>query len=552
MRRLAPLWVGLAALLVRLATGPHPIDDAYITFRYARNLAEGYGLVYNTGEWVLGTTTPIWATLLAFGYHVGLTDLPRLALGVSAVCDGLTAALIVLLALRMGWQVGAASLVGLAWALNPLSIGFASGGMEASLFALMALGALTLAAGGAVSCADAMPASDAELVGTGAMSRLSGTGAIARPSGRGAMARLGISWRVLAAALIAGTSVFVRPEGALLAAVVVLWTMFARRGQGPFEALRQGVLSGSVAAVPVAVGGVLLTRLYGSPIPHSMAAKQVAYVLGSPFDNVLALLMQAGLPGWTTSVLSRFPAAVSLAVVAFGLVTLIFLVKRGVPRLQCSQVPWQPYAGFAVLYLVFYTVAGVRGVRLFPWYLVPLAPFYLLGAAAGLKTLTQKNRLALMAAAGLVAWQLPAVDWTQPLMPLGTDTARERALLEVGHQLAATLPSSTVVAAPEIGAVGYASGLRVLDTVGLVSPVAVPYYPLPSDQVLTDNAIPPRLILDEQPDVVVTLDAFAQKSLLADSAFAASYTLQQRVPVDVWQSHELLMFRRTDLVAADR
>ena len=33
-------------------------DDAYITYRYARNLADGAGFVYNPGERVLGTTPP--------------------------------------------------------------------------------------------------------------------------------------------------------------------------------------------------------------------------------------------------------------------------------------------------------------------------------------------------------------------------------------------------------------------------------------------------------------------------------------------------------------
>ena len=37
------------------------------------------------------------------------------------------------------------------------------------------------------------------------------------------------------------------------------------------------------------------------------------------------------------------------------------------------------------------------------------------------------------------------------------------------------------------------------------SPVAIAYYPLPREQVLTDNAIPARLILDQQPDVAYPL-----------------------------------------------
>lgn len=41
------------------------MDDPYITYRYARNLAEGRGLIYNEGERVLGTTAPLYAVLLS-------------------------------------------------------------------------------------------------------------------------------------------------------------------------------------------------------------------------------------------------------------------------------------------------------------------------------------------------------------------------------------------------------------------------------------------------------------------------------------------------------
>src|SRR4029434_11019494 len=47
-------------------------DDAYITFRYARNLATGVGFVYHAGEWVLGTTSPLFGVLcsLFFSLHL--------------------------------------------------------------------------------------------------------------------------------------------------------------------------------------------------------------------------------------------------------------------------------------------------------------------------------------------------------------------------------------------------------------------------------------------------------------------------------------------------
>lgn len=40
-------------------------DDAYITFRYAENLARGHGLVYNPGERVEGYTDFLWAVIAA-------------------------------------------------------------------------------------------------------------------------------------------------------------------------------------------------------------------------------------------------------------------------------------------------------------------------------------------------------------------------------------------------------------------------------------------------------------------------------------------------------
>src|SRR5437867_1649073 len=46
---------GILAWLLPLAS-----EDAYITYRFARNLALGLGPVFNPGERVMGFTTPLW------------------------------------------------------------------------------------------------------------------------------------------------------------------------------------------------------------------------------------------------------------------------------------------------------------------------------------------------------------------------------------------------------------------------------------------------------------------------------------------------------------
>ncbi len=481
----------LLAATVRLWTGPHPVDDAYITFRYARNLATGVGLVYNPGEWVLGTTTPLWAMLLGALYRLGLTDLPTTATVLSALFDGASAVLLAFLGLRLGLGAFGAAALGAAWAMNPLSVAFAVGGMETSLFVLCTLGVLTIATAG----------------------------------------------RFTTAAGLAALVTLVRPEGVLLAAIAVGWGWWSTR--------RLPVRPLLVAGAILAVIAVALVSWYGSPLPQSMLAKRAAYRVGAPWTNLLTFAFQAGLPGWSSFLAGALPAVATVAVAAVGLGTLGVLGHAASRWLVSSRsLPWPPFAAFVLAYVGAYSLAGLRDVRLFPWYLVPVVPFYLLASGTGLTSLG--GRRAGWLVAGLVLWQLPAIDWRQPFLPTGFDLRREALYRQVGQDLATQLPPGSVVAAPEIGAVGYASRLRMLDTVGLVSPEAVPYYPLPSEQLVSDNAIPARLIEDTAPDAVVALDEFARLSLLPDPAFQRRYRLANAYPTAIWRSRELLVYRRLD------
>ncbi len=47
-------------------------DDAFISFRYAKNFVEGHGLVYNIGEKVEGYTNFLWTLLLSLFMKIGL------------------------------------------------------------------------------------------------------------------------------------------------------------------------------------------------------------------------------------------------------------------------------------------------------------------------------------------------------------------------------------------------------------------------------------------------------------------------------------------------
>jgi len=61
---LASLFVLVGTAIVAWAFRRYVLDDAYITYRVAANVAAGHGLVYNTGEQTLTTTAPGYALLL--------------------------------------------------------------------------------------------------------------------------------------------------------------------------------------------------------------------------------------------------------------------------------------------------------------------------------------------------------------------------------------------------------------------------------------------------------------------------------------------------------
>ena len=85
-------------------------DDLYITYRYAANIAQGVGFVYNPGEYVLSTTTPLYALVLAF-FRIAGADLPTVSLLIGAVSLALGG--LALWHLGQRWGSPAAAWVGL-------------------------------------------------------------------------------------------------------------------------------------------------------------------------------------------------------------------------------------------------------------------------------------------------------------------------------------------------------------------------------------------------------------------------------------------------------
>lgn len=112
------------------------VDDSFITYRYARNWAEGLGPVYQRGERIEGCTSLGWTGLLALATRLGL-DTDRAAKGIGLVCALLTLPAALGLARRATPHARAGWISPFALAVSPLFAAWACAGMEAPLFAAL-------------------------------------------------------------------------------------------------------------------------------------------------------------------------------------------------------------------------------------------------------------------------------------------------------------------------------------------------------------------------------------------------------------------------------
>lgn len=122
----------IAGLVVLAWTNRFVQDDAFIAFRYARNLVEGRGLVWNPGERVEGYTNFLWTALVAAGMRLGADPVvftQTLGLGLFAV----SLCLLWLLSLESGLGSAASLTVVLLSGTNFTFSAYATGGLETPL-----------------------------------------------------------------------------------------------------------------------------------------------------------------------------------------------------------------------------------------------------------------------------------------------------------------------------------------------------------------------------------------------------------------------------------
>jgi hypothetical protein len=539
----------LLAVIARVVPGARTVDDAYITFRYTRNILSGNGFLYNPGERVLGTTTPLYAGLLALAAlpaGSAQAPFPLLAMGINALADGLTCVLLFHLGRRLGFPwagLGAA----LAWAIAPFSVTFAIGGLETSVYVLLLVAlayahlrerhvpAAFLAALALLTRPDALL-----LIGPLALDR---------------------AWQIIRPATRAASSPPLPHRGqATLDEDQSLPSSTSSRIPFLKENPKSLLIEALAFFVPAATWAALSIAYFGSPIPHSITAKSVAYRLR--WEEGLIRLLQH----YTTPFLEHL--TFGMRWIGIGLVLYPFLYLVGARNaLRTSARIW-PFALYPWLYLAAFAIANPL---IFRWYLTPPLPalflFILAGAEQIIASLaggdrhlaTGAHRRLSQALLLILVVLLPTVlmlrEWRlhpdHGLSRPAPDMAWYKLELlyrQVAETLAPEIQQRTgtppTLAAGDVGVLGFYSGARILDTVGLNSPQSTSYYPLDPAFYVINYAIPPDLILDEKPDYVVILEVYGREGLLKDPRFWQQYALRQTIPTDIYGSDGMLILER--------
>jgi hypothetical protein len=112
LRRPAALVFGIALglrLVIVLQHIPAFLDDAYITLRVARNLAEGLGPVYNAGDRVQSVTSPLYLLISAGVWKIAGEQTLLILRFASALADALGAVLLFLMVAQRRARAAASS-----------------------------------------------------------------------------------------------------------------------------------------------------------------------------------------------------------------------------------------------------------------------------------------------------------------------------------------------------------------------------------------------------------------------------------------------------------
>lgn len=441
-----------------------PVDDAYITCRYAENLAAGKGIEFNPGERIEGCTTFGMMVTLAAAGKLGIPNLVRVAqvLGILAWALTITMAFGLIrqnrtTPLTIPEAIGTAFLIGgfvpLVWAYS---------GMETPIVAALWLGAV--------------------------VSHLNEEKTQKLP---------------ILSALLTVIAGLMRPDGILIAVPVALSMLMPPDGKRFFRTV---IFSTIVLGL---FGGYWLWRwhYFGYMLPNTFYAK-------------------VGQGSFKLFTFGLFYVGKGMIATGLPMLTLLFLPKLVTHRKTVSRRTWI-FLGVVVIHTAYLTYVGGDFFPMQRFF-VPMLAFWSLlfvdlTRLKSDKKLPEKQKInttakaaqawifaVLLVIAANVVCSMVQKQLFRHIYLVGITEEWSK----LGRRFQNTLPENTTIAAIPIGALGYWSDRYILDMLGLIDlHIAHLDTVKTGEGVIGHEKFDTRYILQRRPDMILTWPIFLRPTV---------------------------------------
>jgi hypothetical protein len=416
------------------------IDDAWIHLRFARNLADGYGFSFNPGHPIAGSTAPLWTMILAASYAVtGELILSAYFWGI--VLFVITCFLVFRLVLLLTNHFPLAAASATVTALCPWLTWAALSGMEIMLSAALILTTLFLH----VKYQDSN------------------------------------NWKSYLGVVAAGLTTLARPETYVLFLAIVMhrvaWSLLSARADAKHTILVWLPMAGLVFTLIVLPYGRFSLATVGSFLPNTYSAKVgdlglLGAIKAASMDAIKLAL-------FTNPRLYLADFVYALATISLVLTVALPLGMLGLLRKDACLFPI-----FLILFpLVVGMVIPTDRVS-WPWYrhMLNLIPVFVIVSLVGSNSLLEKGlsrvpRWAVPVRRSLVGILIIVLGLffvaEQPRVRasfVSHGAAMKANHISMANWINQHLPPSAIIAASDIGVVGFYTQRFIIDTEGLITP----------------------------------------------------------------------------------
>jgi arabinofuranosyltransferase len=453
-------------------------DDSYISFRYARNLAEGHGLRFNPTETpVEGYSNLLWILLCAFLYKLGF-DLPETIPTIGIVLSVMNVTLLWALYRRRRLPSLQMLLPLVVLAGSGPAVMYAVSGMEMPLYALLLL---------ATVYALDLVLSDGRIRDYALLTAASVLLSLCRPEGTAALP---------------------------VAAVVILW-MRRKNGEAPGRVSNRGLaVSLALFSVCLLAYHIWRVRYFGEWLPTPLLSKG-----GAGVSLVTAWLMNLKFyfvkhMYYTPPVGYYYGALFMLAVVGL-------LFSRSAPALKRTETIALVLAG---LYALFYFnfKDWMPGMR----YHSPYVALLLLPAVhVQTPFFTEKRTAKQKAAFWLVGLAVLAINLgvlaELRIIAHIAEEGNRQCNMQLGKWLKKNVPAEALLAVSDVGAIPYYSELRTLD----INPQSL------TDLYIAKHGFSIDYVAERRPEVII----IPSRSFVAAKFYTEHFEMASDLRFDDWR-----------------